>query len=146
MDSIKNQVWKYLATTRGYSDKIEYVKTDQQYDFLGASILRIDGSVWVLKPDNMLLKFTSGSLDFYKENGVNPQIDQLTSFYTSDETENVYLLDNANSRLVLTKKSGEYVSEYLGDKFKTASDLVVDEKEKKIYLLENSTIYQLDLK
>ena len=43
-------------------------------------------------------------------------------------------------------KTGAYKGQISGDKFATATDLVVDEKNKKVYLLEGSKIFQVELK
>jgi len=43
-------------------------------------------------------------------------------------------------------KIGVYKAQYQGDKFGASSDLVVDEKGKKVYLLESNKIYTMDLR
>lgn len=80
LDSIKNQVWKYQSTDLGYSTEIGYINPGQAYDFLAADRLRIDGSVWVLKPGAQILKFTGGNLDFYEPQGVTPELDTIDDF------------------------------------------------------------------
>ena len=56
------------------------------------------------------------------------------------------MLDSGNSRLLVLTKTGTYKGQITGDKFGQASDLVVDEKGKKVYLLDGSKIYQVELK
>ena len=146
LDEFKNQVWKYIGTDNGFSERRSYLKSDTKADFAAARKLQIDGAVWVLRSDNKILKFVQGGEDFYSLSGFGTPINYLKSFYVSDETESVYLLDNDHSRVVLTKKNGEYLSEYDGDKFKTADDLIVDEKNKKLYLLESNKLYLVGLK
>lgn len=145
LDILKNQIWKYLPIASGYSDKVTYFK-DAKNDLADAKRMEIDSSVWILKTGNEIKKFTSGALDNFSLGGLDKPLGDLTNFFVSDKTDNVYLLDSGNSRLVVVSKTGQYKSQYHGDKFKTASDLVVDEKGKKIYLLENNQIYQIELK
>ncbi len=145
LDSIQNQVWKYIAGASGYSDKNQYL-TSQKADFSGAKRMQIDSSVWVLKSGPEILRFTTGAVDSFNVSGLDQPIKDISAFFVSDETDNLYIIDPPNSRLVVLTKNGKYQSQYVGDKFKSADDLVVDEKGKKIYLLEGGKIYQLDLR
>ncbi len=148
LDSVKNNIWKYIPTASGYSDKNSYLDEQEKADFLGAKRMLIDGSVWILKSGAEILKYTSGRADFFEFANIDDssgKIADLKSFFVSDETENIYLLDSEHSRVVVLKKNGEYLSQLIGDKFKTADDLFVQEQEKKLYLLESNTIYQVNL-
>lgn len=145
LDNIKNQIWKYIGTNSGYSDKNNYLRAGVKADFSGAKKILIDSSVWVLGQNSQLDRFTAGSPDSYSVGGLDKPITNLTDFFISDKTTNMYLLDSGNSRLVVTDKSGKYLSQYTGDKFKSASDFVVDESGKKIYLLVSNKIYSIDL-
>ena len=146
LDEFKNRIWKYIATEKGFSDRNQYLREGESTDFAAARNLQIDGAVWVLKSDNTILKFIQGGKDFFQLGQIDPSLDKIKNFFISDETDKMYFLDNENSRVVMTDKKGQYLSQYTGDKFKTANDLVVDEKGKKLYLLEGGKIYQVDLK
>ncbi|MBI4040148.1 hypothetical protein HY389_02230 [Candidatus Daviesbacteria bacterium] len=145
LDSLQSQIYKYLPVASGYSDKRSYFASGTKPDLAGASRMQIDGSVWVLK-NNQLFKYTQGSEDFFSVSGLDRGIQQAKSFFVSDETDNVYVLDSGNSRLLVFDKKGIFKAQYVGDKFKDSTDLVIDEADKKIYLLSGSKIYQIDLK
>ncbi|MDP3733226.1 MAG: hypothetical protein Q8Q91_01675, partial [Candidatus Daviesbacteria bacterium] len=68
------------------------------------------------------------------------------SFFVSSDTDNLYLLDSGNSRLLVLTKLGAYKVQYQSERLGGFSDLVVDEKGKKVYLLDGSKIYTMDLK
>ena len=146
LDAVKNQIWKYLPTASGFSDKREYLTSGTKADFGGAKRMQIESSIYILKEGGEILRFTKGVSDNFSIGGLDKGIKDPKSFFTSSEVENVYILDSGNSRLVVVNKSGGYVSQYQGDKFGSATDLVVDEKAKKVYLLEGSKIYFMDLK
>ncbi len=145
LDTLKNQIWKYVPIASGYAEKVSYVK-DSKVDLAGGKKLYIDYSVWVLKLGGEILKFTGGSPDFFSIGGLDKPIEEVTSFFVSEEEDNLYLLDSINSRILVLQKNGQYQKQIQGDKFKTASDFVVDEKGKKIYLLESNKIFQIELK
>lgn len=146
LDILNNQIWKYTPVAAGYSNKITYFKKGRSTDLLSAERFEIDSSVWILKSNTELIKFTSGVEDNFSLSGLDKNISHINSFFIADTTDNVYIIDSANSRMVVVDKAGKYVAQYTGDKFKKASDLVVEEKKKKVYLLEGNKIYTFDLK
>lgn len=143
LDSLSGQIWKYVAIEGGYS-KFEYLK--ERSDLLEAKRMMIDGSIWVLKGKGEILKFTQGVKDFFLLPDLEQKIEEIEIFYLSDETENIYLLDKENSRVVVIDKTGKYSYQLTGEKFKQADDFVVDEKDKKLYFLQNNKIYQVELR
>ncbi|QQG43771.1 MAG: hypothetical protein HYW45_01980 [Candidatus Daviesbacteria bacterium] len=146
LDAGKGQVWKYVPTTAGFSNKQTYFTKDTKADLAGAQKMQIESSVYVLKSGGDILRFTRGASDFFSVGGLDQPIKSISSIFTSSEVENFYILDSGNSRLVVTTKTGAYKSQYQGDKFGTAADLAVDEKGKKAYLLDSGKIYTMDLK
>lgn len=140
------QIWKYLSFLGGYSDKRKYLLDGVKPDFSNALRMQIESSVYVLKSGGEILRFTRGELDNFSIGGLDKGIKDPKSFFVSSDTDNLYILDSGNSRLVVLNKTGGYVAQYSGDKFGSASDLVVDEEGKKVYLLENSKIYVMDLR
>ncbi|MBI2600516.1 hypothetical protein HYW42_01070 [Candidatus Daviesbacteria bacterium] len=146
LDTLSNKIWKYIGTSSGYSDKREYLNEGVKADFTHAIKMQIESSVYVLKQGGEILRFTRGAKDNFALNGLDKNIKDPKSFFVSSDTDNLYILDSGNSRLVIVSKSGDYKGQYAGDKFSVASDLVVDEKSKKVYLLEGFKIYTLDLK
>lgn len=146
LDNLKNQIWKYVPIVSGYSDKQAYFKDNSKLDLAGAKRVQIDSSVWILKSANEIDKFTAGVADNFSIGGLDKPLSRVVSFFVSDQTDNVYLLDGGEGKVVVVDKKGKFVAQYRGDKFKTATDLVVDEQDKKLYLLEGGKIYQVELR
>lgn len=146
LDLGKNMIWKYLPTSEGYSDKREYLSKNTKVDFSGSLRMQIESSVYVLKSGGEILRFTRGDKDNFSLGGLDKGVKDPKSFFVSSDTDNLYLLDSGNSRLLVLTKTGAYKGQIIGDKFAQASDLVVDEKGKKVYLLEGPKIYSVDLK
>lgn len=146
LDSGKNQIWKYVPASDGYSDKRAYLGKNTSADFAGALRMQIESSVYVLKAGGEMLRFTKGDKDTFSYSGLPSGVKDPKSFFVSSDTDDLYLLDSGSSRLLILTKTGSYKGEIKGDKFASASDLVVDEAAKKVYLLEGSKIYAVDLK
>ena len=140
------QIWKYLPTAGGYSDKRAYLNKETKADFKGALRMQIESSIYVLKSSGEIVRFTRGDKDNFSYAGLDKGVKDPKSFFVSSDTDNLYLLDSGNSRLLTLTKTGSYKGQMSGDKFAAATDLVVDEAGKKVYLLEGSKIYSVDLK
>lgn len=146
LDGVENQIWKYVPTSTGYSGKGKYLTSDTTADFSDVIRMQIESSVYALKNDGEMLRFTKGAKDNFSYEGLDKNVNSPKSFFVSSDTESIYLLDSGNSRLLILTKVGGYKGQISGDKFATASDLVVDEENKKVYLLEGNNIYTVDLK
>lgn len=138
------QIWKYLPTEAGYSDKREYLKgkpnlSDEQR-------MQIDSSVWILKNKVEIIKFTQGVTDFFSYANLDKPIKEISAFFVSSDTESLYVLDQGNNRLVVMDKKGNYQAQYTSDKFSVFIDFIIDEPDKKAYFLDGSKIYSMDLK
>lgn len=143
---VTGQIWKYLATADGYSDKREYLAKNTKADFSSALRMQIESSIYVLKSGGEILRFTKGDKDNFGYQGLDKGVKDPKSFFISSDTDNLYVLDSGNSRLLILTKTGSYKGQMSGSEFANASDLVVDEKGKKVYLLDGSRIFQVDLK
>lgn len=146
LDTTKNQIWKYVPASGGYSSRREYLTKDTTASFSQSLRMQIESSIYVLKRDGEILRFTKGNKDNFSYEGLDISVKDPKSFFVSSDTENLYLLDSGNSRILILTKTGSYKGQIKGNKFGTATDLVVDEKGKKVYLLEGSKIYMVDLK
>lgn len=146
LDALKNQVWKYLPTQDGYSEKREYLASGVKVDLASSIRMQIESSVYVLQRDGEMIRFTKGVKDNFSYAGLDKGVNNPKSFFVSSDTDDLYLLDSGNSRLLILSKTGEYKGQISGEKFAMATDLVVLEKDKKVYLLEGSKIYTVDLK
>lgn len=146
LDRSKNRIYKYIPVTSGYSDKRDYFKENTKVNLQDVIRLQIDGSVYLMRSSSEILKYTQGVADTFNIVGLDKPLSNAKNFHVSSDTEKLYVLDNGNNRLVVLDKKGVYLAQYQSEKFKDFTDLVVDEQGKKVYLLEGSKIYQMDLK
>ncbi len=138
----KDQIYKFMAPDL---TKVTYlVQADQVLN--KALALAIDGSVWVLTENGEILKYTKGNKDYFTIQGLNKPFNEPISLFTSKDCENLYVLDRKNTRVVVLSKEGNYLLSYFWSGIAGASDLVVLEDLKKIFLLTGSRIYEIDLK
>lgn len=146
LDTTHSRVWKYIATETGFTDMKEYLNPDTLPDLSQANSMAIDGSVWLGSANGKLWKFTGGKEDTFIPQGVDPAFGKKLIMYTSDEANNLYVLDADNNRVVVLQKDGTYLSQYAWSDPMKATGLAVSESGKKLYLLAAGKLYAIALK
>lgn len=147
LDAIRNQIYKYVpnSSVLGFNPKVLYLQEDQTTQFATPKKMLIDGSIWILTEGGSLVKLTGGVIDSYTLDSLDPSLSTISNFYLSSDSDNLYILDSTNSRLIVFTKKGQYLKQYQGSIFKDTKDFVVDEKSKTMYILEGNKIYKLDI-
>lgn len=146
LDSAKSRIWKYVATETGFSDIREYLNPDTLPDLSKSTGMVIDSSVWIGTTDGKILRFTQGKENPFIAKGVDPVFGSNLVVYTNDETNNLYVLDMENKRVVVLDKDGLYMSQYTWKSDIPFTNLVVSEKHGKILLLGNDKVYSLAIR
>lgn len=141
----KGTIWQYPAIETGFGARRRWLKGELEPDFSDALAMAIDGSIWTLKANGTIWKFTRGVKDAFGVAGLEPFANP-TTFYTDDDCENLYILDKGNSQVVVLAKSGEYKATYIWEGVKDVDALIASEEEKKILLLKGSKIYEIGIK
>jgi len=141
----KGEIWKYPAMETGYGSYRLWLEGDKP-DFSDAVAMAIDGSVWVLKENGTILKFTQGGRDSFTLSGLDKPLNNPTAFFTDDDQENLYVLDKGNSRVLVINKSGEYHSQYRWQGLGEVTQLMASEEAKKILLLSGNKVYEIEIK
>lgn len=145
LDSKNNQIYKHTRTISGYSKGLTWVKEDE-FDLSKSISLAIDGEIFALNNDGSINKFLNGYFrDFNLQQPSNPATSP-TKIFTKIDYRFIYILDPENNRLlVFDKQVGEFVNQYVSDKFSDMKDIYVDEENKKIFLLCGSKLYGIVL-
>ena len=137
------QILKFVSTSSGYVETNYFTGTAP--DVSNGQALAIDGSIWVLLKDGTVMKFTRGNSDNLSLTGLDKPFSSPTRIFTDVNTNNVYILDNGNSRIVVFNKDGAFQAQYQSPLLKDAKDFEVNEGDKKIYILSGGKIYLMNL-
>ena len=144
LDKKQNQILKFVEVTSGFSEANYF--SDTKPNFSSAISLAIDSSIYVLSSNGTIDKFTKGKTDSFSITSLDTPFKNPARIYTNINDDNIYVLDNGNSRIVVLDKNGSYKAQYKAGVIKNAKDFDVFEKDKKIYVLSSGKIYQIDLK
>lgn len=136
---------KYPGTQSGFGSKATYFSGSTP-DLSKAVSIAIDGSIWILTGDGNILEYNKGTAQTFTVSGLSPALASPTQIVTGVDDNNVYMLDNGNSRIVVLKKNGTFVAAYTNSLIQKATQLDVDETNKKAYFLSGGSVYEIDMK
>ncbi|MBU1018444.1 MAG: hypothetical protein ABII07_02045 [Patescibacteria group bacterium] len=144
LDPDSNQIWKYYRQRDSYSSA-EGFNVDA--DLSDAVSMAIDGYVWVLNSDGTIVKLMSGAKEnFQIQREPLTDYSGATKIYTAFESSQLYLLDSANSRVLVFNKDANtgnlvYSTQYVFDELDEIRDIYVAQDESRMYLLTEDSVY-----
>ncbi|OGM26881.1 hypothetical protein A3D00_05430 [Candidatus Woesebacteria bacterium RIFCSPHIGHO2_02_FULL_38_9] len=147
LDKSKNTIWRFSGLQNGsFGPKQKWLGSGFTVDLTKSNSMIIDGSVWILTDNELILKYALGAPISFSTSEVSPKFSKPLSIYTNEDLTGLYILDPENSRVLVFDKNGEYKASYIADKIKEAKGLVVSEKTRKAILLLDDKLYFLELK
>ncbi len=140
LDSENSDIYKYLVTEGGYSDKNSYLASETA-DLKDATGMSIDSAVYVSTKTD-LQKYLSGSPESFSPTFPNedPQFDGI---YTSADDEQVYVLDTAQASVYAITKEGEYQRTLQSSVFAKASGIYIFEGT--VHVVSGGKIFSVPL-
>ncbi len=142
LDAKNNKITRLNKSGSEFANAYSWLAEDA--DLTSSVSLDIDGSIYVLKNNGEVLKFTKGKIDTFSLQAIEPVISSATKILVSPEQKYIYILEPANKRLVIFDKSGKFLNQYLINGFNDLKDFTVDETSKKIYFLNGTSVYVID--
>lgn len=140
------EIWRYQATEEGFGSRQKWFGENVKPNLSSVISMAIDGSIWVLRQDGKILKFTQGTPSAFGIAGLDKPFLEPKVIYTDADAKNLYILDKGEKRIVVLTKGGEYQAQYIWEGISGVSDMVVSEGAKKILLLSENKIYEIELK
>lgn len=139
----KAGILKFVAAENGFGQTDYFKGTPPNLN--KSQSLTIDGSIWILMQDGKILKFTSGEQDNFTITGLDKPLKNPSKIFTDRNTNNLYILDKGNARIILLDKNGQYQKQYHANILLSALDFEVFEEDKKILVLTRDKIWEIPL-
>jgi len=138
----KDGISKFVPVENGFVEAGDYLTG--AFSATASSRFAIDGSIWVTKGTE-ILNFLQAEPKSFQISGLTFPVGEFGQIYTSSGIDNLYVIDKANSALLVISKEGVYLKAYQSGEFAKAQDLTVDADEKKLYLAVDNKILEADL-
>jgi hypothetical protein len=144
LDKESSEIYRYTRGESGFSEKSRWLEEGITADLGNIKQWIIDGSIWTIDETSTILRFTNGTYWEFTPQGVFPELSEITTLYTNDEQENVYILDANSGRIVVLSKQGEFQRQYNSEELKNAENIVVLEEDQKIFAVSKNKMYVME--
>ncbi|MCK5413550.1 MAG: hypothetical protein KAI57_04220 [Candidatus Pacebacteria bacterium] len=140
-----NQIYKYKRLTNGFDDGVKWLT--EEMDIKNSVSIAIDGSIYLLNSDGLINKFRTGNQELFAIEIPSNPIPSTARIYTNSNLKYLYVTDSENKRVALfDKTTGILVKQYTSEKFNDIKNIVIDSEEEKIYILNGSEIFEIEIK
>lgn len=137
-----DNILKFVPSGDTFSES-NYITSDA--DLTKSVAMGIDGSIYVLDSSGNIQKYTKGAEEQFSVSGLEKSMSSPTRIVTGEDFENIYVLDNGNSRIVVLGKDGGFVKAYSADILKNARDIDPQEGQSAIFVLSSDKVFKIDL-
>jgi hypothetical protein len=119
---------------------------ETQARLTGLQALAIDGDIWLLFTDGLLLRYSEGKqVAFSLDNSVGRPQEPVDMVVGDQGDSSIYLADGAGERILIFSKDGKYQRQLQaaeGNPLRGLSGMFVDEVTSSIFILTQSALYQ----
>lgn len=136
-------IWRVARQGDGFGTPTQWLRSSQG-ELPDAMSLTVDGSIFVATTNNVK-KFTRGLEQEFSLSLVNPALSEVSSIYTANDTDYLYLWLKNGKRLVAYDKQGKLVIQLTFPKLSSISGVTIDSLAKIIYVLADKTIYRVPI-
>lgn len=150
LDPEGNQIWRYP-----YSSTRDIFASAEQYNVDGelknAVDFAIDSAVYILNKDGSIDKLYGGKKEnFSIKREPFSEFDTPTKIYTDGEFNQIFVLDSGLNRVFVYGKDlktgdASYTGQLVFPSLSGLRDIYVDKDTNKLYLLDASKVYEIDL-
>ncbi|MCX6740956.1 MAG: hypothetical protein NTY61_00970 [Candidatus Parcubacteria bacterium] len=144
LDNKNSKILRYTKTAGGFGKEESWLKSP--VNLQNAVSFAVDGSVYVLLNNGLVDKFYRGDKQSFSLKSVSPVITKPTKIITWLDSKYIYILEPVNKRLVVFDKNGDLIKQITSSAFTNLSDVTISEKEDTAWLLNDKTIFEINLK
>lgn len=133
LDTGSNAILKFTRSPATYGTGVNWLKAPT--DLHTARQVVVDGSIYVLLPNGQVEVYFGGKITSFTLDTITPALTDATRIWTDANSKYLYLLEPKNKRIVAYDKNGKFLRQYSADSWTDLRDLVVNEKDKLVYIL-----------
>ncbi|MFO0764626.1 MAG: hypothetical protein U0487_01075 [Patescibacteria group bacterium] len=139
-------ITRHEASSSGFGSGTSYIKqtTVPLTDTTG---IAIDSSVYVSWRDGKLKRYLSGAEETWAPAQVDPVVTSITSIWTDGaDHDRIVATDTTGKRILVWRKSdGALIAQLTSPNFQGPTYVTGDGAKKKLYVIDNNILWQLDL-
>ncbi|MDD4271738.1 MAG: hypothetical protein PHF50_02945 [Patescibacteria group bacterium] len=141
-DAINGQIYRFNKSGSRLAGAVSWLNSSE--DLSGVKSLDINGNVYLLRDNGEISEYSKGQKQEFSISAIEPNFSQATKLAISETQDYLYIFEPAGKRLAVFNKNGEFINQYTSDKFDNLKDFQIDETNKKIYFLNNASVYSIE--
>lgn len=144
LDATADQIWRYEPRSDTYPDPPDrYFVTPPPRPLATALDMAIDGNIYVLYTDGMILKFLGGERQPFEVQGLPGDLGQAIALAVDpDGSGAVYVADRGNRRVIVLGPDGIFQTQFRAEgAFDGLEALAVDEVARRLYVVSAGRLY-----
>lgn len=138
LDKDANQIFRYNKSGNSFGSRTNWSGNDN--NFSDASDIGIDGDIYVAQENGDLMRYHIGAKQDYKSTTIEPAIRADRLIVGPEASDNNYLLDSRNQRLLVISKGGTLEKQYLFNQ--AVDDFTLSEDKQTIFILSGNKVFQ----
>lgn len=145
LDSQKGEIikYRYIKSFKWAEPEI-WLKPDQE-KVENTKSIAIDGSIWILNKNNSISRHYEGRFEQKLELEIFPVDKEFIKILSPAGSKYIYILDVIQKRIIILNKQGKILKQYQSEKFDNLKDFLITQNEKQIYILNNNSIFLIDI-
>ncbi|PIZ00303.1 hypothetical protein COY62_03285 [bacterium (Candidatus Howlettbacteria) CG_4_10_14_0_8_um_filter_40_9] len=134
-------IYKHIKTTGGYGKKVSYLKDASAAQLSDVVSIAIDGSVYVLKANGNVLKFTSGSPKDFSITGLPEALNDPKKIFTALGVKGIFIVNG--DKVIRVDEKSVFVNQFTGDGFSNITGITANSSN--LYILSGTKVYKVGL-
>ncbi len=123
-----------------FSSRQEWLRSKFAYTDLAT--MAVNGNIYLIA-DNSIKSYRGGADDKLSLEATTPDLENPSNLIVSQDQNWLLILDPENQRVVVFSNDGDYKTQFTASAFNNLKDLVITQDNKKLYLLNDTTIYEI---
>lgn len=137
--------YTYSESEQKFGLPIRWVKSAKDLEYENIVSFVVDGEVWLSTKDGKIFRLNAGDGAIFDIVGLTEPLNSPTYLATTEESKNLYLLEPAQSRLVVVSKEGEFVKEVKSLSLASGNAIIPLESENKALVVSGTLIFEVAL-
>jgi len=144
IDAGANQISRHIASTVGFGKGEPWLIDNKGLDLSSIISMAIDGEIYIAKKNGEIYKFSGRKKENLDLNLMDPLLTNINKIYTKSGSNLLFVFDSSKKRTIIwDKKQNKLTSQLIVSSLNNLANFFVDEKVKKIYLLDGQKVFSI---
>lgn len=144
VDTYNQTIYRHDAIKTGFGRGKAWLK-DTDSSLKSSVNMAVDGDLYISRSDGGISRFSGGNPSQYSITNLNPKLSYNVYIWTYAEVPNLYILEPAQKRLVITDKDGNVVAQLMSDSLTNPTGFIIDSTSKTAFIADSGKLMKVTL-